>query len=95
MMQVIRVPSWSFSLLFIDHHGWHFCAHVGPWLIFFLPKGMTDLIALALILAALGCLIFAVAWVLTLAPVLIYLLAGRTFAWVVWLVWREVYGEEE
>lgn len=56
---------------------------------------MTDHLAFALILAALGCLFFAGAWVLTLAPVLIYVLAVGAFAWVAAAIWQEMYGEEE
>lgn len=38
-MTTARVPSWGLSLHRAEYYGVRWCAHVGPYLIFFWPIG--------------------------------------------------------
>jgi len=31
---IVRVPDWGFSIGGARFHGWRWCVHIGPWLIF-------------------------------------------------------------
>lgn len=36
-MQIVLASSWGLSIHSAEYYGWHWCLHIGRWLVFFAP----------------------------------------------------------